>query len=147
LATAVPEAAPVFEWTAVPHAEHYRVRVSTAGYLQVAESPPLTALRWQPETPLPRGEILSWQVTAAVEGDEIVAPKPPAPEARFVVLAPAQAAALAAALREVGPSRLGRAVAFADAGCRRDAARELAALAADNPGSELARRLLSGVSL
>ena len=122
------------------------MRVSTADYLQVAESPLLTTTRWQPPTPLPRGETLSWQVTATLGDEELSAPRPPAPEARFVVLAPAQAEALAADLHVVGASRLGRALAFADAGCRRDAVRELAALAADNPGSELAQGLLESVA-
>jgi hypothetical protein len=146
VATAVAEAAPLFRWDAVPGAQSYRVRVFTADFSLAAESPPLTAPRWRPNAPLPAGETLSWQVTATIlDGEEITAPRPPAPEARFVVLAEREAAALSAALREVGASRLGRAVAYAAAGCRQDAAKELAALAAENPDSPLARDLLDSV--
>jgi hypothetical protein len=146
LGTAVAEATPLFRWSDVPGAAHYRVRVSTTDYRLVAESPPLVASRWRPEASLPSGETLTWQVTASVDGEEITAPQPPAPEARFVVLAPGEAEALSTALRDVGGSRLGRAVAYAAAGCRQDAARELAALAADNPSSTLVRSLLDSVA-
>jgi hypothetical protein len=147
VATAVAEATPLFRWEAAPGATHYRVRVFTGDFQLAAESPPLSATRWRPDALLPVGETLSWQVTVTLEDDsEITAPRPPAPEARFVVLTPGEAAALSAALAELAPSRLGRAVAYAAAGCRQDAARELAALSADNPESPLARGLLAGVA-
>lgn len=48
-----------------------------------AESPELQETAWTPPSPLPRGRLYQWQVTAVKEGRPVVSPGPDAPEARF----------------------------------------------------------------
>jgi hypothetical protein len=64
LATVVRSARPTFEWTPLPGASSYRVRVADSALNHVAESPILTTTAWTPETALPSGRVLMWQVEA-----------------------------------------------------------------------------------
>jgi hypothetical protein len=85
-----------------------------------------------------------WQVTAQVGRTRIVAPRPPALDARFLVLSDEGVAALAQARKE-GGSQLALAAVLARYGLLDAAARELAALARANPDVVRLREL--GASL
>lgn len=140
--TIVRSDSPVFRWTALAGARRYSVSIHDEDLVRVASSPDLEATEWKPPTPLRRGRTYLWQVVAITPETRIVAPQPPAPEARFHVLAAEEALALADAIRASSGSRLVAGVLLAQAGILEEAEAELAALAAANPRSAEARRLL-----
>jgi hypothetical protein len=142
VATAVESDRPTFRWAPLDSATSYVVRVSDARLREVAASRslPATIHEWRPEQPLPRGASYVWQVTAVGPEQEIVAPRAPEPEARFVVLGQEQARDLARD-RQSHDSHLLLGVLYAEAGLLDEAARELQALRDLNPGSETARGL------
>ncbi len=147
IATAVRDGRPELRWAPLPGATDYEVAVYDGRYRKVAEGR-VTELRWIPDPPLPRGGLYSWRVTAhrpATAGGPVTAPRPPAPEARFSVLAAGAAEAVARGERQAG-SPLARAVLYADAGLADEAAGALAAWVRAEPGSLLARRLLASVN-
>jgi hypothetical protein len=142
LATAVAGGRPVFRWTPLPGASSYEVRVFDPALRPVAGGGPLTATEWTPDRPLPGGTVYAWQVAARGVGEEVIAQAPPA---LFQVLAPAQERAVAVAARQAGGSPLALGVLYARSGLLDDAERELARVAAANPGSATARGLLASV--
>lgn len=130
---------PAFAWPPIERATTYTVAVLDGALRMVAQSPPLTILAWTPASPLARGETYQWQVTASTPGGPVVVPAPPAPVARFHVVDTGTAASLQAA-RAAG-SRLVLGILLSRAGVREEAARELSALAAENPESAIAASL------
>jgi hypothetical protein len=130
---------PRFVWSGPRALEPYRVEIYDASFRRVAASPPLVERAWTPGRPLPAGEELTWQVVS-LRGDETVAyPRPPEPPAVVLIAEPAVAREVAAA--RASGSRLVAGLALWRAGLLEEAAAELAALARDNPESEVARRL------
>jgi hypothetical protein len=94
---------------------------------------------------LPRGGLYSWQVTARKEGQEIISPAAPAPEARFKVLEGAKLSELERTEAAYADSHLTRGVLYAQAGLLEDAEQQLRALLKANPNSSVARSLLQSV--
>lgn len=127
---------PAFTWNAIPNAR-YRVEVFDPSFRSVASSGVLEDTRWTPSAPLPRGGTYLWQVTALTPSGSVTAPRPPSPEARFVVLDGAHAAALERLARSEARPSLALGVAYAEAGVLDAAARELRAVDNDE-----ARRFL-----
>jgi len=145
LATGVETDRPTFEWTRLQHSTAYVVAVFDLAFNKVAESQPLADSVWQPPAPLARGRTYVWQVRA-LRGDEaIVAPAPPAPEARFRVLSQAEAARLADLRGRYADFHLVRGILLAQAGSLDEAERELASLVEANPGIAGAQRLLDSL--
>lgn len=136
---------PAFRWRPLRDAQSYTVKVYDSDFRLVTSSPELSAAEWTPDAPLARGRVYAWQVTAKRNGEEVVAPAPPAPEARFKVLPRAQDEALARAERDARASRLALGVLYARAGLLRDAERELDAHLRANPHSSAARKLLRSI--
>jgi len=141
----VREDRPVFRWRPLAGAEGYSVRVYDENFKEVAASPRLTSNEWRPSGPLARGRVYAWQVKAQKGGAEVLAPAPPAPEARFRVLGRAQAEELSRAERSVPRSHLALGVLYARAGLLEEAERHLSTLVRENPRSEAARELLHEV--
>jgi hypothetical protein len=142
----VEEARPLLEWTWVPGAVTCRVTITDVRSGRAFASPPISKSHWQPSKPLPRGRTYSWAVTAQVAGGrEIFAPAPPAPIAQFKVISASEENRLLEARRLVPRSHLLEAVLYARAGLMDAARKELQALAAVNPQSQLVRRLLERV--
>jgi hypothetical protein len=141
----VREDRPVFRWRPLAGAEGYTVRVYDDNFKEVAASPRVTANEWRPSGPLARGRVYTWQVKAQKGGAEVLAPAPPAPEARFRVLGRAQAEELSRAERSVPRSHLTLGVLYARAGLLEEAERHLSTLVRQNPRSEAARELLREV--
>jgi len=135
---------PTFEWTAVPGAR-YKVEVFGEHFRPIAASDLLDTTRWTAPEPLARGGTYAWQVTAFRGTSETTAPAPPAPVARFVVLDAVHARDLANLERQQPRSHLLLGVAYAQAGARAEATREIRALAAENRDSAVARALLRAV--
>jgi hypothetical protein len=84
-------------------------------------------------------------VKAIKAGEEITAPRPPAPQAKFRVLDQAKANELARARRTHASSHLTLGLLYADAGLLREAEQEFRLLQRANPNSDLARNLLRQV--
>jgi hypothetical protein len=134
---------PTFRWSSAEGATAYVVEVYDEKFTPVATSPQLTTLTWT--TTLPRGNVYSWQVKAIKAGEEITAPRPPAPQAKFRVLDQAKANELARARRTHASSHLTLGLLYADAGLLREAEQEFRLLQRANPNSDLARNLLRQV--
>ncbi|MBL8143263.1 MAG: hypothetical protein JNM38_19255 [Acidobacteria bacterium] len=140
--TYVRDGRPVFTWEAIPEATAYRVVVVDEALDVVAESGELREARWTPTASLPRGRVLTWQVTATSAAGSVTAPQPPASEARFQVISPSAADTLVADLARCGDSRLARAFVLARSGLVADAVLLFEDIAAQNPDDPHARRWL-----
>ena len=137
---------PTLNWGGLEGATGYIVTVYDADANPVAKSTLLTATNWTLPNVLKRGGIYSWEVTAIKENEEIIAPAPPAPPAKFKVLEQTKYDELNRAKRAYD-SHLVFGTLYAQAGLFDEAEREFKALVAANPKSKLARRLLRSVQL
>lgn len=134
---------PTFHWQPMNGATAYVVTVFDQNFSAVAVSGKLNVTNWQPNSALPRGNVYMWQVAALKDGQEIISPTAPAPEAKFKVLE-------AEYLRDIeqagkSGSRLAAGLAYARAGMLREAQQEFGALLRANPESPVARKLLQTV--
>jgi hypothetical protein len=145
VATFVRTDRPTFRWTPAAGATAYRVGVYGDRLDPVAESGPVEAVEWTPETALPRGRVLLWQVETETSDGRRLAPTPPDPQARFEILPEATAAALDSELGAAAGSHLARAVVLARAGLVDDAREALEALRRENPGAAIVGRLLASL--
>jgi Putative zinc-finger len=134
---------PAFRWSPAEGATAYVVEVYDEKFTPVVTSPQLTTLTWT--TTLPRGNVYSWQVKAIKAGEEVTAPRPPAPQAKFRILDQAKANELTNARRAHASSHLTLGLLYADAGLLREAEQEFRLLQRANPDSALARNLLRQV--
>lgn len=134
---------PTFRWSPIEGATGYVVEVYDEKFMPVASSPQLNNLAWT--TRLPRGNVYSWQVKATKDGQEVLSPKPPAPQAKFRIVDEAKANELAQARRAHPSAHLTLGLLYADAGLLREAEQEFRLLQKANPNSELARSLLRQV--
>jgi hypothetical protein len=145
VATFVRSEQPTFRWTPHPRAIAYEVVVFNEDLVKVALVRVMRAAEATAPAPLERGRTYLWQVTALTPAGRVVAPTPPAAEARFRVLGAPAVAALDKALAAVADSDLAAGVLLARAGVREEAETRFAQLAAANPDSAEARRLLDAV--
>jgi hypothetical protein len=141
VATLLRSTRPNFAWTSLGDRVTYRVEVYDEARNLVMQSPEVHDLAWTADHDLARGHDYVWQVIATRQGERVVAPQPPAPEAHFGVVAEAAAVRLDTAARS--GSHLVLALASAREGAVDDARRELEALARLNPGSSQVQRLVS----
>ena len=132
---------PRFTWDPLEGAASYRVRVYDENFRRMAESPPVGATEWIPDRDLDPGHIYSWTVTANVRSQEIRAPLPPAPEAKFAVPAAEAMARIAEAQRLHPAAHLLLASLYARAGAWRQARTEVETLSRANPDSAVVRGL------
>lgn len=132
---------PVFTWQAYQGATAYQVLVTNEALDPLVRSGRITATRWQTGTALPRGSTLLWQVRAWRGAEMVSAPAPPAPPARFEIVAERIADRLAELRNSPRPSHLLAAVICAREGLRDEAADEMQVLARENPDSPLVRSL------
>lgn len=136
---------PTFRWSTLEGATGYIVEIYSAKFQLVSTSPQLTTQSWKVPTPLSRGMVYSWQVKAIKEGQEIISPRPPAPQAKFRILEQAKVNELSRAKRNYPSSHLTLGLLYAEAGLLKEAEAELRAVQKANPDSELARSLLRQV--
>jgi hypothetical protein len=134
---------PQFSWKPLKDADSYVVKIFDAKFKSIAESPPLRSTNWVPPVQLAHGSAYRWQVTAIKDGEEVVSPVRPAPDARFKVIDAAAANEIAAAKRIKSHLVLG--ITYANAGLIDEAEREFQALAKQNPRSEVVKGLLRKV--
>ncbi len=111
-------------------------------------SGPLTTTYWTPAEPLAPNHRYRWSVVARlISGEETEAPFPPAPEARFKVIAPNRAAMLRRFISQSkgATSPYVRGMLYAQEGLIEDAETEFKRLVELNPHSKIAKRLLQNV--
>ena len=101
--TFVRDVRPEFRWQALAGATAYRVGVFDADLKAIETSPVLTATLWKSSLTLQPGNVYLWQVTAVKGAEQVVAPAPPAPEAKFEIVD----IATANELRDVESASLG----------------------------------------
>lgn len=129
--TAVLSATPEFSWRALTGATSYSVAVYDERFTEVVRSEQVTTTAWTPSKPLPRGASLAWQVTAHTPAGDVLAPTPPQPEARFVVVPDATATTIASQRSRLADRPLELGVLLASAGLFTDAERQLTRAAND----------------
>ena len=126
---------PVFRWTPVSGSSDYQVTVFTEDERIVAQAT-VDGTSWQPQPASWRGMRLFWQVTANRGGEHMIAPAPPAPRASFEIVSDS----VAERLHHI-EGHLPKAVAYAREGLKTEALHEMSQLIADNPDSDLVRKL------
>src|ERR1044072_988400 len=136
---------PTFRWRPLEGAQHCIVTVFDAKLRQVASSGPVMRAEWTIPNSLPRGVTYSWQITAVKDGETIVSPKPPSPEARFRVLDQRAVDTLAKLRQPAGSSHLALGVFYWKHGLIAEAEREFQALANANPDSPLVKEILASI--
>lgn len=136
---------PTFRWRALEGARDYVVSVYDDKLRQVATSGPVTGTEWTTSTSLARGVTYSWQISALKDGERVVSPKPPLPEARFRILDQPAVAELAKLQKSAGSSHLVMGVFYWKHGLIEKAAREFRALAKANPNSTAVKELLASI--
>lgn len=141
----VTEDKPTFKWESLSGVTSYRVYILDANSDQVAQSEelPPTQTQWKPPTPLRRGQIFSWVVTALIDGKEIVSPSASAPEVKFAILSGNDFNELNQLKKS--DSHLALGIFYARVGLVTEAEREFQKLIQLNPQSELPRKLLQSV--
>lgn len=136
---------PTFRWSALEGATGYLVEIYNENFVLTATSSLLEGQSWTPSEPLPRGVIYSWQVKAIREGEQIITPRAPAPQAKFRILDQTSADEITRARRSSRSSHLTLALLYARAGLLDEAEQELRALRKANPDSTIVRRLLASL--
>jgi len=141
IGTVVLDTQPTLGWTALPGSQTYIVTLQEQSTSETITSPPLHGTQWAPEPALARGRVYAWQVAASAGGRESIAPRPPAPPARFMIAD----AATAARLERLPASPLARGVAYANAGLLDDAEREFRMIGANQPGADRVTAFLAQI--
>lgn len=144
--TVLAEARPTFEWEPLKDATAYQVFIGDLEHRETVISKPLpaTTTQWTPATPLRRGRVYSWAVTAKVNGEDVTSPGASAPEPKFKILEQGKVRELAA-LKKRPRSHLALGVFYMNAGMTAEAEREFQMLAKENPRSPIPAKLLRAV--
>jgi hypothetical protein len=146
IGTTVEDTRPKFNWQTLPGAGGYTIFVRDTASGEEIEGQLGAQTGWQPERQLARGHVYAWMVEANLEGRRVRAPAPNKPFASFKVLDAEAAWEISLARKSWGGSHLVMGLLYARAGLRSEAEKEFRNLAAANPDSETARRLLSSVA-
>jgi anti-sigma factor RsiW len=135
---------PTFSWRPLVGAISYQIIISdpAASYQEVASSPQLKGSHWTMDRPLKRGHVYTWQIIVRTADEELKAPGPEAPAAKFKVLDHATASKLVNEKKRYAGRCLALGLLYAEAGLLDEAERELKALVAANPRSQIAKSLL-----
>ncbi|HEV7396688.1 MAG TPA: hypothetical protein VGN86_09290 [Pyrinomonadaceae bacterium] len=139
------EQRPTFNWQPLAGVNSYLVTIADDQLNEVATSGQLTNTSWRIPIGLKQGATYSWQVTAFKDGQRIISPVMPAPQAKFRIADRSQREELGRMKREIPNYHLGLGVLYTRAGLLEDAEREFEALAKDKSQSEIGARLLKQV--
>lgn len=129
---------PTFLWEGPP-AWLYAVEIYDARFAKVAASGPLRVTSWVPPSPIPRGVLLTWKLTATDDNQVRAYPTAPQLPATFSIASAAEVAEVTAA--RASGSHLVAGLALWHAGMLEEGAAELALLAIANPDSQVAHEL------
>ena len=136
---------PTFRWRALEGAQHYIVTIYDMKLRQVRSSGPVSGTVWTTSNSLERGVTYSWQISALKDGETVVQPKPPLPEARFRILDQRALNALAKLKAVVGSSHLAMGIFYWKHGLLEQSEHEFHELARANPNSTAVTGLLSSI--
>ena len=128
------------------------VTVYDEDFARVARSPELTSPEWTCDRPLARGKTYTWQVSALTAAGErhvtrlvTVPPRPRRPRGSSCLTPAAGSTSSHARVSRTPSAHLVMALAYARAGVRDAAERELRALQRDNPDAAIVRTLLASL--
>lgn len=141
--TMVGDRRPEFRWMPVRGALSYTIAILDVDKGDIAARGTATKPSWRPREPVERSRTYSWQVTAHVDGRDITAPRPPAPQALFGVASRDQVDELETLRQRLRDDHLALGVVLAERGFLDDAERELRAAA--RGGEKRANELLTQV--
>ena len=136
---------PTFRWRPLEAVRDYVVTVYDDKLRQVATSGPVNGTEWTTPTALTRGVTYSWQISALKDGEKVISPKPPLPEARFRILDQSAVVELARLKKSAGSSHLVMGVFYWKHGLIEKSVREFRALAKANPNSAAVKELLASI--
>ncbi len=129
---------PLFQWTAFNEAI-FEIEIFDSRFERIESSGALRTDSWKPSRSLPRDELLSWKVTATIDGEQESFPSAPRPPAVFRIASTAQSDRVAAA--RASESHMVLALALWEVGAVELAATEFALLHRLNPDSSIATKL------
>ena len=141
--TFVEDVKPLFRWLPLSGASRYQVTVVDSKLHQVLQSPVISGTKWTAGSALQRGKVYQWQVTAFRSSEQIVAPAPPAPEARFEVINQSQADELVQLKLTQASNHFALGCAYANAGVLDQAESELRLVPLSDANHDVAQRFLS----
>jgi len=143
--TFVENAKPLFRWQPLSGASRYQVTVVDSKLREVLQSPEIGQTSWKSGRALQRGEVYRWQVTAFRDSGQIVAPAPPAPEARFEIIHQSQADELSKQRLAQASNHFALGCAYANAGVLDEAESELRLVPQSDANYPLAQKFLADV--
>jgi anti-sigma factor RsiW len=141
--TFVEDVKPLFHWVPLSGASRYQVTVVDGELRQVLQSPMISETNWKAGSALQRGKVYQWQVTAYRNSEQIVAPAPPSPEARFEIIDQSQADELVQLKLTQPSNHFALGCAYANAGVLDQAESELRMVPLSDANYDLAQRFLS----
>ena len=142
IGTFVEDVRPTFHWRELPGANSYKVSIFDSALNEIVTSATLYRSDWKSTVPLKRGVVYLWQVTALKNGQQIVSPVPPAPEAKFEVLEQNAADRLAQAEHDALESQFELGRAYAEAGVLDKAEAEFRLVSASDPKYQWAQEFI-----
>jgi hypothetical protein len=142
----VPDVRPVFRWQPLPGATSYSVAIFDPKLNLVQSGPEVAATQWTADQPLQRGQLYLWQVTAKLSnGRQVSSPKPPSPEAKFLVLDQRKSDELSQFQAAHPGAHLALGILYAEAGLLEQGELELGQLPKGDPYYDLAQKLLKSI--
>jgi putative zinc finger protein len=142
----VAEVRPVFRWQPLAGAINYSVAIFDPKLNLVQSSPAVTATQWTADRPLKRGQTYLWQVTAKLSnGQSVSSPRPPSPQARFLVLDQRKADELSQFQAAHPEAHLALGILYAEAGLLKQGEHELEQLPKSDPNYDLAQKLSKSI--
>lgn len=142
--TAVRASRPQFTWSDAG-ADAYTVTVFDDGLNEMARSARVGGTSWISSRDLPRGGTYRWQVTAHRGARNETEPRPPHPEARFIVLDAAAVARVEAAEARLTREPLALGILLAEAGLLSEARVDLTRAVKTPATAAAARHLLESL--
>ncbi|MEO7156288.1 MAG: hypothetical protein ABI039_01925 [Vicinamibacterales bacterium] len=142
--TAVRSSRPQFTWSDAG-ADAYTVTVFDETLNEIAHSARVGGTSWTASGDLPRGGTYRWQVTAHRGARNEIEPRPPRPDARFIVLDAAAAARIEGAESRLAGEPLALGILLAEAGLISEARVDLTRATKVAGTAAAARRLLESL--
>jgi hypothetical protein len=132
---------PAFTWEQAKSATGYQVTITDASGSAVDESPIVASTTWKADKPLPRGQVLRWQVKAMVNGS--VLETAPDGGARFRILDADRADQIRDAQKTFADQPMALGILYAQAGMLDDAERAFTQARRQDPQNELVPKLMT----
>jgi hypothetical protein len=142
--TVVRSPRPAFAWTDAG-ADAYSIAIFDESFNEVLRSPRIAATSWTPDADLNRETRYVWQVTAYRGSRSETEPRPPRPEARFMIANAATARETEATMARLRDEPLALGILLAQNGFIDDGRAALERASANPSTADTARRLLASL--